>query len=254
MKKKLSAVLLMVFLSFSSHAWSEEVMEDPVIFSRNNPDGEKYSFVKHYIMALEYYRDNEKLVGGLGVLSQEDLADDNLVRRQMDNLLRANTNLRVARNILGKYSGSRNALMRKIAGDFSAVCNDQIAINNQEREMWNELINSVKEIVLGFYDVGSFNQRYRDLAEKRKTSLGGLLQASILSGKVLFSPKLNEYGHYGFLGISKDERFKLIKRLDEGFTGDNFKGELRDGQTFLEASVVSLREVLENFRTQTLDG
>lgn len=232
---------------------AQEISEESFQFSANNPDGQKYEFVKTYMMALEYIYQNELAEESAAPIDQEGLKNVQRLSNEKNRLAMANVNLRIARNLIEKFDKSRNGLVLRVIELFSQYVNEQASLNNQERL----LVTIMYESALN-NKVGRLKQRwYKDSATKiidqrKKTSLN-LLEASMLISKVLISHQFNQLGEFNKLGITREERQKLLSRL-KVFDGDEFQGDPRAGQTFLQASVTSIRQILEDSNWAALDN
>jgi hypothetical protein len=67
----------------------------------------------------------------------------------------------------------------------------------------------------------------------------------VLFQKVLLSSQRCETDDCKELALTKEERYKLIKKLDS-FSSGNLEWGLKAGQTTLEGCVATLREILED--------
>ena len=107
-------------------------------FQKQNPDVKKYEFARSYISALSYFytiyqrwqqRPPKKIYAG---------NDDKIIKASINYLAMDNANLRIAKNYLTPYLGYPNALMRKVADTVAVACDQEIAINNQEKMLWGK--------------------------------------------------------------------------------------------------------------------
>jgi len=218
-----------------------------------NPDGQKFEFVRDYIISLSYLQANVERRSELLSYNSSTLDEPAKVSAIIQELLNENLNYRIARNLLDRYVSPENGLILKTTDLFMKLCNEQIAINNQERELLTELYGIQTAEEPKEFDKQNFIDVQRKLAQQRKKSHDKLLEASIFVTKVLVSTELDKFGEFTKLGITEAQRSKLLSRLNK-FEGENFHGELREGQTYLQASIATIRKILEDFDWDTLDG
>ncbi|HLF18017.1 MAG TPA: hypothetical protein VI749_03870 [Candidatus Omnitrophota bacterium] len=239
-------------LCFVATTFAQEIPEDAAQFALNNPDGEKYEFVKTYLMGLEYLYQNDQAKKNMSPLSEEKFKDLNALAGEKDRLIMANVNLRIARNLIEKFDRSDNGLMLKVVQLFTRFVNDQVAFNNEERALITQIYEAVFKEQLDDSMLRLFSEGIVKINEKRKESSLELLEASTLVNKILISHQLNARGRFSQLGVSKDERQRLLGRL-QMFEGEAYRGEPRAGQTFLEASIATIRQILEDQAYVSLD-
>ncbi len=249
--------LIMLGLScnvlFINRAFSEN--EDIENLIKHNPDGKKYEFVKNYIKGLSYLKLNsqrtqESLLEVTYDFGGEELEKTLALRAD---LILDNTNLRVARNFLKQYRTPENGLILKITDLFEKFCNEQIDFNMRERKLIDALYEVQKKRDQKKFNKLNFAKTQEDLFSQRRQSFKKLLEASMLVTKMLISNKQDWRGDLTMIGITEEERMKLLFQLD-GFYGDQYEGQIREGQTFLEASISVIREFLEEDQRRTLDG
>ena len=125
------------------------------------------------------------------------------------------------------------------------VCDEQISFNNRKKELIDKLHDLQISGGLGASDKEKFGAQLKQLAYERKESLKKLLESSLFIHKILISEKNDAMGEFTQLGISKNEREKLLSKLNEYF-GDLGKSGLKEGESFLEGSVAAIREILED--------
>lgn len=226
-------------------AWGEMIVDDPVEFTVNNPDGQKYEFVKAYIMGIEYIYQNEMVKKKVPAIDDNTLQDLRVVTKHKERLANANVNLRVARNLLKRFEKGNNALMIKVVMLFNEFVDDQVDLNNQERLFVTGLHESLINGSVSRFKRNWYVEGVQTLGEKRRDAFLKLLEASTLINKVLVSHEFDRQGHFYKLGITADERQALLNRVDH-FEEEGFQGGPREGQTFLEASVTTIRQILED--------
>ncbi len=213
-------------------------------FTKNNPDVKKYEFARSYITALSYMKDiNDRW---------EKNAPKKLFAHQKNKMILATLNdlalndsdLRIIKHYLLKYLISPNMLMRKVADIVVVATGREIAINGQQRSLWQK-----------WYDLNIAGQATRpkeidfvktqySLELQRKEADKDIIQASVLMTKVLISEK-NKNGHGHYLAITAQQRQKLLDKLDS-FGGDTLDWGLKKGQTTLQGSIAVIREILED--------
>jgi hypothetical protein len=203
-------------------------------FQNNNPDIKKYEFARSYITALGYLKD----------IDDRWNKQVTLIKASINDLAQDNADLRIVKNYLVKYLDSPNKLIRKTADMVVAACEREIAVNDQEKtlwEKWYDLKNAGQASAAKQID---FDKAQHTLALKRKDSDKDIVQASVLLTKVLMSDKnINGRGHR--LAITSKQRQKLLDRLD-AFGHDTLDWGLKPGQRTLEASIAAIREILED--------
>ncbi len=220
-------------------------------FSKNNPDVLKYEFARSYITSLSYMKAihdrwdknaPKKLYAG---------QKDKLILATIEDLALDNSDLRIIKNYLLKYLLSPNKLMRKVADIVVVATNREIAINDQEKTLWqkwyglniNGQATRPKEI--------EFVKTQHALELQRKEADKNIIQASVFMTRVLASDKnMNGKGH--LLAITAQQRQKLLDKLDT-FGSDNLDWGLKTGQSTLEGSIAVIREILEDSLWVSID-
>lgn len=230
--------------------------EDTPEFIKNNPDGQKYDFVRNYLIALNYINLNETRKSKHNFLKYEGTKEEK-IDQYVRELTRDNVNIRTARNLMKRYFSVNNPLMVKVTDIFYVVCDEQTKLNDEEI---NLMKNGVPEKAVytpnnlpdkNKNPQGLLNKQI-ELSNRRKDSLQKLLEASVLVSKVLVSSQADGEGDLVVLGVNDEQRKKLLLKMDE-FYGAEFEGKMREGQSYLEASVVAIREILEDYSWGTLD-
>ena len=241
----IAVILIPILTAFP--AWSAS--KDADQFKKFNPDIQKYEFVRNYLTGLEYLQQNARREIEASKLTFDDLKKKEKIEGFKNDIVLNNFNLRIARNLLKRYKTADNGLMLKTTDVFSKVCDEQIGLNNAEKKI---IENLFKDKQGDDVTKENFFRDMRSVAEQRKESLKKLLEASLLVNKVLVSEKTDQYGEFFQLGVTKKERTKLIEMLD-AFQGEEFKGGVRPGQTFIQGSVAAIRQILEDRSWGTLD-
>lgn len=249
--KKIIILFFVVFM-MAPLSWGEDLYSNPTKFKEFNPDGQKYQFARDYLSSLHYLYSNAQRDLKIKRTALDELEPEARTKLLRDNLNYHNVNLRVARNLLKKYQTSDNGLILKSVDLFIKACDEQIAINEKESRFL-EGASSTEQKNLPAQAVDSRMKREQTrLGLERKESSKKFLRASILVSKLLISDKEDRFGELIYLGMTKNERQKLLDQL-KSFPGDKFKGKLRQGQSFLEASVSTIRQVLEDSNWATID-
>ncbi len=219
-------------------------------FRKNNPDRGKYEFVRSYISALSYIQNiDARWRKTPPSKTGEDLK---VMRGYVEYLIKDNLQLRIAKNLLTPYMASSNPLVRKTADMFIAACLTDIAVNEKEKEIWNQWYG-VKSSKLGTpANERAFIKAQAELADMRKENNKGIVEATILLTKVLKSSARNTDDKGHVLAISSQERTKLLKHLDK-FGKDVMDWGLKPGQDHVQASIAVLREILEDTIYTTLN-
>jgi hypothetical protein len=244
---------LILTLSFIFLSVSLVFANDTVQFIQNNPDGGKYEFVRHYLQSLNYIFLNESRKSKTDLLSGKREGEQS--KLYLQELNRDNVNLRVARNILKKYFSSPNPLMVKIADLFYSVCGKQIDLNNEEIALIERGASPAKInplTILKGEQASGLLPGQEEIGLKRKESLKTLLEASMLINKVLISNQPDQDGELVVLGITEPERRQLLQRLND-FPVNQSVNQVEQGQSFLEASVASIRGILEDKSWGTIE-
>jgi hypothetical protein len=230
-----------------------DLPDDIAKFSQFNPDGNKYEFVKTFLSSLGYLKLNGERTADTLDVSIKDMDEKLLGQDMIKNIEQDNAHLRVARNLLKKHALSNNKMIIKVVDLFVLMCDEQIKHNVVEQKLYLDLYDAKKKGRWLSFDREKFVQELKTLVYQKKESSRKLLEASLLVSKILVSSKPDEYGEFITLGITSQERAKLLKKIEE-FEGKGYAGKLRGGQTFLEGSISSIREVLEDESWELLDG
>ncbi len=249
-------ILFLLFFSiFSSNiAYSKSLYVDPQVlkYQEYNPDGKKYEFVRSYINGLSYIYKNNIQNEANNELSFEYLENASNLIKLRDNLVMNNINLRIARNFVKKYNTSENGLILKVTDAFVKLCDGLIEINEKNKVFYNSLYEKSLESSSHWLDRKEIVDWQQSVNTQRKELLMSLLESSMLVTKVLVSSETDGYGELSYLALTNNQRYNLLMLLD-GFQGEEYQGELREGQSFLGGSIAVIREVLENNNYTVLD-
>jgi hypothetical protein len=213
-------------------------------FSKNNPDIKKYEFARSYITALSYMKDIDDRWDKNA--PKKFFADqkNKMILATINDLALDSSDLLIIKNYLLKYMTSPNTLMRKIADIVVVASSREIAINHEEKTLWEK-----------WYDLNAAGQATRSreidfvktqdyLELRRKEADKNIIQASVLMTRLLISDE-NKNGRGHLLAITAQQRQKLLDKLDS-FGRDTLDWGLKPGQSTLEASIAVIREILED--------
>lgn len=252
MKKSILLVCFLI-MNVGSVVFADDLYFRPEKFARYNPDVDKYKFVSRYLTSLNYLKVNTQRDDDVWSIVASDIPEMEKIEALVNNIKLNNINLRTARNMLRKFRNSDNGLILQATDLFMKVCDAQIDFNNEERAWLDDLLDAKQSESSGDFDINQFLTNHQYLAGKRKESLKNILEASMFVNKILISEERDPYGEFYALGITSKERKKLLYKLD-GFYGQEYEGELREGQTILEGSVAVIREILEDYNWESLDS
>ena len=213
-------------------------------FVKNNPDVKKYEFARSYITALSYMKDiyvrwNKNAPKKLFSQKKEIM-----IKAIINDLALDNSDLRVIKGYLLKYLVSHNMLMRKVADIVVVSSSRDIAINDEEKTLWQKWYGLIATGQADRSKEINFVKDQYNLELRRKETDKDIVQASVLMTKVLISDK-NKDGRGHLLAITAQQRQKLLDKLDS-FGGDNLDWGLKSGQKTLEGSIAVIREILED--------
>jgi len=220
-------------------------------FSKNNPDIKKYEFARSYITALSYMKDINDRWNKNAPKKLFAHQKDKMILATLNDLSLDSSDLLIIKNYLVKYLRFPNMLMRKVADIVVVATDREIAINHEEKALWEK-----------WYDLNTAGQATRpkeinfvknqyNLELRRKEADKNIIQASVMMTKVLISDK-NENGHGHQLAITAQQRQKLLDKLDS-FGSDNLDWGLKTGQSTLEGSIAVIREILEDSIWTSID-
>lgn len=213
-------------------------------FSKNNPDINKYEFARSYISALSYMKDiDDRWVENTPKkLYPND--KKRMIMATIYDLTLDSSDLLIIKNYLRKYLLAPNMLIRKVADNAVVAVSQEIAINHEEKTLWEK-----------WYDLNAAGQASRpkeidfvkaqySLELSRKEADKNFIQATVMMTKVLISGK-NKDGKGHLLAITSQQRQKLLDKLDS-FGKDNLDWGLKSGQSTIEGSIAVVREILED--------
>ncbi len=221
-------------------------------FIKNNPDIKKYEFARSYITALGYSKEIDLRWRKKSIPKKISPQEKNkAILATINDLALDSSDLRVIKSYMVKYLTSPNMLIRKVADMVVVSTARQIAINDEQKILWQKWYElnvanqatKAKEI--------SFLKSQHKLELQRKEADKDIIQATILMTKVLISDK-NKDGKGRRLAITAEQRQKLLDKLDS-FGKDTLAWGLKPGQRTLEGSVAVIREILEDSMWVSID-
>jgi len=213
-------------------------------FSKNNPDILKYEFARSYITSLSYMKQIYDRWNANAPKKHFANQQKKMIMATLNDLALDNSDLRIIKGYLLKYLTAHNMLMRKVADIVVVATSREIAINDEEKtlwEKWYDLINAAQATRPKEID---FVKVQHGLELRRKEADKDIIQASVLMSKVLISDK-NKNGKGHLLAVTAQQRQKLLDKLDS-FGSDNLDWGLKAGQRTLEGSIAVIREILED--------
>lgn len=249
MKKIVYTTILVlgVVLCAPANSFAQFAKSEFEQFKAANPDIKKYEFVNDFLLALDQIQKNQKQYDRW--LDNEKMGVDAAqhTKEYIEFLKQANIQYRMANNFLKKYNRVDNGLMLKVVQIFSQACDEIVDINNSEREILTAYYDALTNDKLDDFDEEKMAEDQLSVANQRKESNLKILESSMYIKKILISNQPNKYGEFVRLGITEDERQNLINRLNL-FFGESNVNEVQAGQTFLEASVSAIREILQDYK------
>jgi len=254
MKFKIITAVCLFNLAFICHAGAQLYKADFEQFKKNNADGNKYNFVKDYLLALDSIEKNgEKFDSWTEILAKENKGQSENIKGYTDYLKQSNIHFRLAKNLLNKYKKSENMLIIKSVMIFNEACNAVAKSNNEERKLLSEYYELIKGNVDEPYDQSKLFEEQQRIAFQRKEAFKMILESSLYVKKILISNVPNRYGEFVRLGVTEVESDQLIDTLNS-FFGANGQAGMAVGQNFLEASVAEIREILEDYSWLSKDS
>ncbi len=240
-----SRLWLCVFLGFCLTFLAQAQEEN--VFKKYNPDIDKYEFAKSYIIGLGYFsRVSARLAAEDALLAQTSSVERSpkLIQTMIDNRTLDNTEIRIARNYLVKYNTSANGLIRLVTNDAVAAYDRLLELSTRERELWQTLYRVKTSEDKDLKEEDILSQQVALVGEKKEAAKE-LIKASRKLTIVLLSGELCESEQCKDLVLTREERNKLVDKLDV-FGKDVNDWGAKAGQTTLQASIAAIREVLED--------
>lgn len=220
-------------------------------FSAHNPDINKYEFARSYISALKYMKDIDDRWAKNEPKKLFADQKDKMIVASFNDLALDSSDLRIVKNYLKKYLISHNLLMRKIADIVVVATSRGIAINDEEKLLWQKwyALNAAGQATRA-KEIDFVKTQY-SFEVRRKDQDKQIVQASVLLTKLLMSDK-NKDGKGHLLAITAQQRQKLLDKLDT-FGSDELDWGIKKGQSTLEASIAVIRQILEDSIWISLD-
>lgn len=204
----------------------------------------KYDFARSYISGFQYLDNMGERQHQADAMKTKG-SELSFIQWNLDRLAKDNMDIRIAKNYLEKYFSVPNALMRKVIDTYSYSCDQLVGLNIKERALWNQMHQSKKKGSATEEEEKEFLRGQQELADLRKESMRGILESSALLSKVLISENVKENQVKKRLALTSKERDKLVHKLD-AFAGENLDWGMKPGQTYVQGSVATIREVLED--------
>ncbi len=233
--------LAIAALFCSGHSLAQE---DP-LFKTYNRDIDKYSFTKNFILSISYYKRVADRLKVEEALKLDGTSDIKVIQKFINDRTLDNTELRIARNYLIKFTSSRNGLIQQVARQSISAYDGVLALSMRERELWQSLSRFKLTGEPEDFNEKDFIEQQLSIAAQKKEADKMLLSASMLIRIVLLSAERCGSEVCQELALSRDERFKLTGYLDD-FSRDNLEWGIKPGQTPIEGCVAAIREVLED--------
>jgi len=234
--------LIALFICFSFFISPRAFAVDE--FAQNNPDILKYEFARSYITALSYMRDIYSRWNKNAPKKFFYHQTDKMIKSTINDLALDNSDLRIIKNYLLKYLTSPNRLMRKVSDMVVVATSREIAINDQEKILWDKWygLNATGEATRA--KEIDFVKAQHAMELKRKEADKDIIKASVLMTKVLISDQ-NKNGKGHILAVTAAQRQKLLDKLDS-FGSETLDWGLKPGQRTLDGSIAVIREILED--------
>jgi hypothetical protein len=250
---KIFCAAILIFLFLFPAASFADFYADVKEVKEYNPDGQKYEFTKDYLISLGYLELNVKRAEEFTEWDSGKASDAQKAKTLMDALIRDNANLRVAKNTLKRYAASENGLILKVTKMFMEICDEQVALNTQERELYQSLYDAQAKDQLKSFDKKTLRDRRAKLAQERRSSFAKIFESSMIVEKILVSSQTDRFGEFVQLGITREQRQKLLSRIKELFPSlTNEKPQ--SGQSFIDASVSAVKARLLDTSWSNLPG
>ena len=110
-------------------------------FSKNNPDIKKYAFAHSYITALSYMKDIDNRWHKNASKRFPANQKNKMILATINDLTLDSSDLFIIKDYLIKYLTSPNMLIRKVADMVVVATSREIAINHDEKRMWEKWYN-----------------------------------------------------------------------------------------------------------------
>src|SRR5580698_1728188 len=110
----------------------------PAYAADQNPDVKKYEFARSYITALSYMKDIDDRWGKNAPKKLFANQKNKMILASINDLALDSSDLFIIKNYLLKYLISPNMLMRKVADIVVVATSREIAINHEEKALWQK--------------------------------------------------------------------------------------------------------------------
>ena len=128
-------LLLLLILAGGGMAFPVHAADE---FGRNNPDIKKFEFARSYISALSYMKDINDRWGKNAPRKLFAHQKNKMILATINDLALDSSDLRIIKNYLLKYLISPNMLMRKVADIVVVSTSREIAINDEQKKLWQK--------------------------------------------------------------------------------------------------------------------
>lgn len=216
-----------------------------------NSEVKRYEFARSYIAALSYMKDIDDRWDKNAPKKLFANQKNKMILATLNDLALDNSDLRIIKNYLLKYLTSSDMPIRKVADIVVVAISREIAINNEEKTLWQEWYNlnaagqATRPKEIDFVKTQHFLELRRKEADK------DIVQASVLMTKILISQE-NKNSNQHRLAITAQQRQKLLDKLDS-FGSDTLDWGLKPGQSTLAGSIAVIREILEDSLWTAID-
>ncbi len=218
---------------------------EEVPFRQYNPDVDKYDFTRSFITGLSYYSRVAERLGMEDKAELDAIPDSKAIRDFIDHRTLDNADLRIAKNYLVRYFKSGNGLIRRVAIDSAATYQKLLEMSSRERELWKSFERSRRSGAPADFNETEFSRRQVQLASDKKEVAKELVRQANLVTRIMLSAELCQTEDCKELALTRDERDKLVRKLDS-FARGSMDWGLKAGQSSLQACTSVLREVLED--------
>jgi hypothetical protein len=215
------------------------------LFKTYDPDIDKYVFTKNFILSVSYYGHVADRLKAEGEYKAKAKSDLKLIQEYIEDRTLDNTELRIARNYITRFTSSKNGLILKVSRQAIAAYDAVLALSMKERDLWQALYQYKSTGKPDNFDEEQFSQQQLGILAEKKEAEKSLLSASMLIRIVLLSAERCDSEDCKMLVLTKEERYKLIGYLDD-FARDNMEWGIKAGQSPVEGCVAAIREVLED--------
>ncbi len=221
--------------------------EEKIDLKKYSPDGRKYEFTRDFISGLGYFKlvSDRHIKEGANAKYYTNRRD--MITAFADNLFLDNTDLRIARNYVRKYTQTNNAFINKATEMYINVCISIIAINLEERKLLKDFNANKRIEEVTNREWNQFLLQQKDLSLKRKDALANLLGAAMIVGKALVSERIDEEGFSTFLSLTVRQKRDLISKINR-ISKEDIASGVQSGQSYVEASLAAILQPISDPR------